>query len=84
MRSLHVVHVCNSGVSLGVLRETNEAETTAATGITVLDDDLRWSVVVAWVWVGCTYGFLNLTELFELAAKSLVIGVPSKAAIVAS
>ena len=84
MRSLHVVHVCNSGVSLGVLRETNEAETTAATGITVLDDDLRWSVVVAWVWMRCTNGFLNLTELFELAAESLVIGVPCKASDVAS
>ena len=40
MRLLNVVHVRNSGVSLGVLREANKAETTAATGIAVLYDDL--------------------------------------------
>jgi hypothetical protein len=39
-----VVHVCDGGVSLGVLGEANKAETTAATGVTVLDDNLRMSV----------------------------------------
>lgn len=84
MRSLHVVHIGNGSIGLGVLGETNEAEATAATGITVLDNDLRWSVVVAWVRMRCTNGFLNLTELFELAAESLVIRVPCKASDVAS
>ena len=42
-----VVHVRNGGVGLGVLREADEAETTAATSIAVLDDDLRMSVIFA-------------------------------------
>jgi len=51
MHLLHVVHVSNSGIGLGVLGEANKAETTAATGVTVLDDNLRLSVRVAWQWV---------------------------------
>ena len=46
-----VVDVCDGGVSLGVLGEANKAETTAATGVTVLDDNLRLSVRVAWRWM---------------------------------
>ena len=37
----------NGGIGLGVLGETDKAETTAATGVAVLDDNLRWSVTVA-------------------------------------
>ena len=47
VRLLNIVHVCDGGIGLRVLGETDKAETTAATGITVLDDDLRWSVTVA-------------------------------------
>ena len=70
-----VVHVGNGGVSLGVLRETNEALTTIC----------RMSVMLAKMKVmEKTYGLLNLdlAELFELAAKSLVIGVPGEATAV--
>jgi hypothetical protein len=74
-----VVHVCDGGVGLGVLREANKAETTAATGVTVLDDDLGMSVIVARLEVlEKTYGLLDLTELLALLAKGLVIGVPSR------
>lgn len=61
-----VAHVGDSGIALGVLREADEAEaeTTAATGVTVLDDGLRRSVMVAKMEVlGKTYGLLDLTEL---------------------
>lgn len=73
---LNIVHVCDSGIGLTVLGETDKAETTAATGITVLHDDLRWSVMVACECVKGTYGFLDLSELFELAAQGLVVSVP--------
>ena len=48
MRILNVVHVSNSSVGLAVLGEAHKAETTAATSVTVLDDNLRLSVRVAW------------------------------------
>ena len=61
------------------MREAHEAETTAATGVTVLDDDLGMSVIVARLEVlEKTYGLLDLTELLALLAKGLVIGVPSR------
>ena len=47
-RLLNVVHVGDRGVGLAVLREANKPETTAATGVTVLDDNLRLLVRVAW------------------------------------
>lgn len=41
--SLDVVHGRNGGISLGVLCETNESESTAAASVAVFDDDLcRW------------------------------------------
>lgn len=75
-----VVHVGDGGVgdggvSLGVLRETNEALTTIC----------RMSVMLAKMKVmEKTHGLLNLdlAELFELAAESLVIGVPGEATAV--
>jgi len=60
---LLVVHGLHSGIGLGVLRIANEAKASAAASITVLDYD----------------GFFDLTELFELLAKSLVVGMPCKA-----
>ena len=39
--SLNVVHSSDSSIGLGLLRETNEAKATTATGITVLDDNLE-------------------------------------------
>ena len=83
MRLLNIVHVSDGSVSLGVLGEANKAETTAATGVAVLYDDLRLSVMVACERARDTYGFLDLTELLELATKSLVVRVPCEAAIVA-
>lgn len=76
MRLLNVVHVGNGRVGLGVLGEANKAETTAATGVAVLHDDLCSLVRVACGWAEGTYSFLDLTELFELATESLIIGVP--------
>jgi len=61
-----VVHVGDSGVGLGVLGEADEveAETTAATGVAILDDGLCMSVIVAKTeMMEKTYGLLNLTEL---------------------
>jgi len=84
MRLLDVVHVGDRSVSFSVLRKTDEAETTAATGVAVLDDNLRLSVRVAWGWVKTTYGFLDLAKLFELGAKSAIVGVPCEATVVAS
>jgi len=81
---LNVIHVSDGGISLGVLGEANEAETTAATGVAVLDDNLLSLVRVACVWVKSTYGFLNLTVLLELGAESSVISVPCEATVVAS
>ena len=72
-----LVHVGDGGVSLRVLGEANKAETTAATGITVLDDDLRLLVRVASEHVEGTYSFLDLAELFELAAESKLTVVAS-------
>ena len=64
------------------LQESNGADITAATGIAVLDDDLRLLVRVASEHVEGTYGFLDLAELFELAAQSLVVRVPGEATAV--
>jgi hypothetical protein len=84
MHLLNVIHVSNGGIGLGVLGKADEAETTAATGVAVLDDNLRLLVRVACEWEKSTYGFLNLTELLELAAKSAIVRVPSEATVVAS
>jgi hypothetical protein len=81
---LDVIHVSDGGISLGVLGEANEAETTAATGVAVLHDDLQSSVRVACGWVKSTYSLLNLTILLELGAESGIISVPCEATIVAS
>ena len=81
---LNIVHVGDSGIGLGVLRETDKAETTAATGVAVLDDNLRWSVMVAWERTKSTYGLLDLTKLLELGAKGLIASVPREASVVAS
>jgi hypothetical protein len=39
--SLDVIHARDGSIGLGVLAEANETEATAATGVAVLDDDLR-------------------------------------------
>lgn len=82
-RLLHVVHVRNGSVSLGVLSEANKAETTAATGVAIFDDNLRLLVRVMRVRMKSTYGFLDLTELLELGAECAVVGVPSEATVIA-
>lgn len=38
---LLVVHSVHGSISLGVAAETDETETTAAVGVTILDNDLR-------------------------------------------
>jgi hypothetical protein len=53
----------HSGIGLGVLRIANKAKASATTSIAVLDHN----------------GFFDLTELFELLTKSLVVGVPCEA-----
>lgn len=83
MRLLNVIHVRDSGISLGVLSEAHEAEATATTGVAVLDDDLRWLVKVAWVRGRSTYRLLDLAELLELGAEGLVVGVPCEATVAA-
>ena len=81
---LNIVHVGNRGIGLGILGEANKAETTAATGVAVLDDNLRWSVMVAWERMKGTYGLLDLTEFLELGAEGLIASVPCEASVVAS
>jgi len=58
-----VVHVLHGVIGLRLLREAHEAESTAAASIAVLDND----------------SFFDLAELFELLAKSGIVGVPGKA-----
>ena len=41
--SLDLVHALDSGISLILVREAHEAEATAASGVTVLDDNLNIS-----------------------------------------
>jgi hypothetical protein len=83
MRLLDVIHVLDGIVGLGVLAEANETEATAATGVAVLDDDLRVLVKGALERVGNTYSLLDLAELLELAPEGLVVGVPGEASVVA-
>lgn len=40
-------------------------------------------VRVAWMRVKSTYGLLDLTELLELLAQGLVVGVPCEATVIA-
>lgn len=80
---LHVVHARNGGISLRVLSEANETEATTATGVAILDDDLRMLVKVAWGGMKVTYSFLDLAELFKLLAKNGIVGVPGEASVVA-
>jgi hypothetical protein len=83
MRLLDVIHVRDGSIGLGVLAEANETEATAAAGIAVLDDDLRVLVKGALGRVRNTYSLLDLAELLELGAESLVIRVPGEASVVA-
>jgi hypothetical protein len=83
---LLVVHGLHSGIGLGVLGIANKAKASAAASIAVLNHDL-WHVsmgsmltkaIVGW---RVTYGFFDLTELFELLTESLVVGVPCEASV---
>ena len=82
MRLLDVIHLVDGSISLGVLAEANETEATAAAGVTVLDDDLGALVKGALGRVRNTYSLLDGTELLELGAEGLVVGVPGKASVV--
>lgn len=61
---LDVVHSGNSSIGLGFLRKADKSKSTAATGITVFDDNC----------------FFNLAKLLKLGAESGIISVPGKAA----
>jgi len=61
---LNVVHVLDGVIGIGLLGESDKAESTAAAGVAVLHDD----------------GLLDGTELLELGTEGGVIGVPGKAA----
>jgi hypothetical protein len=80
---LDVIHLLDGSISLGILAEANETEATAAAGVTILHDDLRSLAKGALRRVRSTYSLLDLTELLELGAKGLVVGVPGKASVVA-
>lgn len=58
-----IVHSGESGIGLSIRRKADEAETTAAQSCTILDDD----------------SFLDLAELPESLAESVITGVPRKA-----
>lgn len=79
--SLDVVHGSDRGVSLGVLSEANETKATAASGITVLHNNLILSVNCLGLNVTETYRLGDLAELLELGAQSAIVGVPCKAAV---
>jgi len=61
---LNVVHVLDGVIGIGLLGESDKAESTAAAGVAVFYDD----------------GLLDGTELLELGTEGGVIGVPGKAA----
>jgi len=61
---LDVVHGSDSSLGVGLLAVTDEAETTAATSVTVLDDD----------------SLLDGAKLLELLTKRILISVPCEAA----
>lgn len=60
---LDVVHCVNGSVSISLLSIANESEATAATGVTVLNND----------------SLLHNSELLKLHAESILVGVPSQA-----
>jgi hypothetical protein len=83
---LLVVHGLHSSIGLGVLSIANKAKATAASGIAVLNHDLlrceHYSAYATkFVKQRVTYSFLDLTELLELLAESLVVGMPCKASV---
>ncbi len=64
-----------------LLTISDEAKATATTGVAVLDDNLHWILARCAPKNGLAqvYCFLNGAKLFELCAKSGVVGVPGKA-----
>lgn len=82
-RSLDIVHRLNGIFSILVSPILDEAESTAATSVTVFDDDLQYKVSLdtSSILGGGreSYSFFDCTKLFELLAKSIVVGVPCKA-----
>lgn len=78
---LNVVHLLDSIIGGLLIGEADEAEATATTSITVLDNDLYTGVIESSRRpCGCeTYSLLNLAILLELGAKSAIVGVPCKA-----
>ena len=81
-RSLDIVHRLNGIFSILVSPILDEAESTAATSVTVFDDDLQYKVSLdtSSILGGLkSYSFFDCTKLFELLAKSIVVGVPCKA-----
>jgi len=80
---LNVVHLLDGIIGGLLIREADEAKATATTSITVLDNDLDTRIIEGSVRLGgCeTYSLLDLAILFELGAKSAIVGVPCKATI---
>mgnify|MGYP007026585683 CR=1 FL=1 len=68
--SLDLVHALDSGISLILVREAHEAEATAASGVTILDDNLEFDVSIGGNSVVLnarkSYSFLDGAELLEL------------------
>jgi hypothetical protein len=62
---LLVVHSVHGSISLAVAAETDETETTAAVGVTILDND----------------SFFNHAVLLETLTEGVISGVPCEAAI---
>jgi hypothetical protein len=81
---LNVVHGGDGSLGIGLLAIPNETEATAATSVTVLDDDLpdiRDQSDCSGIESGSklTYSLLDGAELLELLTKSVLISVPCKA-----
>jgi hypothetical protein len=82
---LNVVHGGDGSLGISFLGVSNESETTATAGVAILDDDLlRTRCISMSLRIGSRDGsahcLLNGAELLEFLTKSILIGVPRKAA----
>jgi hypothetical protein len=81
---LNVVHSGDGSFSICLLAVTNESEATAATSITVLDNDLQRQDMSATSRHDSdddrfTYGFLDSAKFLELLTERILICVPCEA-----
>ena len=81
MYVLFVVQGLHGGISLSIVRISNEAKASAAAGITIFHHHLRRCKRVLLVMTSAglssaTHGFFDGAKLLELLAQSRVVGMP--------